>query len=83
MIKPIDLGFFWLKVICVAPQQHTSIQYHQRRVELLLGFWGIPGIWLVLPHHQHTLFYGIYVEFAFGKVDERDIIRNEDLYDRA
>lgn len=75
MAKLISLPFFWLKLIYVSGR--TSLQYHNDRTE-----WHI-GIYKVNPKEIHRMQHGVFIELAFGKPREDDIVRLEDDYGRS
>ena len=77
-IKLIDLNFFWIKLIRV--NTRTSLQYHQYRTELHISKYGLQ---LYMPLERHRMASGTFLEIAWGKVAEDDIIRLEDDYGRA
>lgn len=77
MITLIKTPWFWFKVLKV--QGKTSLQYHTRRTELQIG---ANGIHLCKPFVVHRLEHGWFVEFAWGRPNERDVVRLEDLYGR-
>ena len=74
MIKLIHTKRFWCKFIRVTGQ--TSYQSHHNRNELHIG------IAKVAKEQKHRLNPGWYIEFAWGKPEEDDIIRYEDNYGR-
>lgn len=72
----------WVKVIRVDPGHRTSLQYHLCRSELHIGLdkW----CWrLVRPHDRHCMAGGLYLEIAWGRPTEADIVRVFDFYGRA
>ncbi len=78
MIKIISREDFWLKLICVSGR--ISLQSHCQRSELHIG---TRGVNFIRKLEKHRLERGIYLELAFGKPDENDIVRYEDDYGRG
>lgn len=79
MVKLIDIRILWIKIIRVELGERTSLQYHARRSELHLS---TEGIRYVPRKVLHRLYFGIYLELAWGCVSEHDIVRVQDDYDR-
>lgn len=79
MIKIIYFKKFWLKIIKVKKGEQTSLQSHNFRIEYHFWFWGFKKIDIGIKHRIQN---GLYLELAFGKPDESDIIRYEDEYGR-
>jgi hypothetical protein len=83
-----------VKIIHVRRGQRTSLQYHARRSELHIGWevipWGQaygvdldrPVLRLVRPFKEHRMQGGTYIEIAWGRPREDDIVRVEDDYSR-
>lgn len=91
MWKLFDNGKVWLKVIRVEPFQETSLQRHALRREIHICLWQFKSGWArswnvwkyVRPHDLHRLLPGLYIEVAWGWLDENDIIREYDRYGRS
>lgn len=77
MIKFIHTKKFWLKLIRVTGR--TSLQSHRFRTEYHISIKGIKKIKL---REKHRIISGWYIELAFGRPNEYDIIRHEDDYGR-
>jgi hypothetical protein len=80
--------WLWIKIINVYPGQRTSSQYHQRRGEwhwrLSWRLWRTDLSWcrVIKPNILHRMKAGWYIEIAWGRPDENDIIRLSDDYGR-
>lgn len=77
-----NTGWFWVKVIKVNDGHRTSWQWHRKRAEVHIGikprsfnYYGKRSI--------HEMTPGLYIELAWGKTDESDIIRVSDDYGRT
>ena len=75
------LPFLWVKVIVVNSNHRTSVQIHRERTELHIalrlhreGWYGRK----VPKGHVHVLATGRYIEIAWGRPREEDIIRLAD-----
>lgn len=75
-IKFIALKNFWFKLIRVKRGQRTSLQKHKDRKEIHVG------IQFVDKNLPHRIAHGFYIEMAFGKPRENDIVRLKDDYGR-
>lgn len=75
MWKLISAKKFWLKFILV--KGRTSLQSHSERTEWHFGLYKVP------PREKHRLLKGVYLELAYGKPREDDMVRYEDDYGRA
>lgn len=75
-LKLISTPFFWVKIILVKKGHRTSLQRHDERIEYHVG------IQLIDKEIAHRMGRGIYLEFAFGKPKESDIVRLKDDYGR-
>lgn len=73
---------FWIKLIEVKPGQCTSLQYHHARRELHIGLdrwhWRYIG-----KKARHSMHEGMYLELAWGRPREEDIVRITDMYGRV
>lgn len=91
MWKVLDTGSFWVKVIRVEPFQETSLQYHRLRNELHIRLWGFKTgyvrlwrFWKYVPKRMpHRLLPGVYLELAWGRTFEFDVVRLYDRYGRC
>ena len=81
----IACKWFWIKLIYVRPDHYTSSQYHANRAEFHMLVWPpIPWEWrLVRRYKVHRLVHGLYVELAWGRPSESDIVRLRDRYGRC
>ena len=80
-LKLYDNGRFWIKILRV--RGRTSEQSHDHRAELLIRVWDPVFIRKVQKDTVHRLGPGWWIEFAWGKVDEKDCVRYKDDYGRA
>ena len=78
MFKLIHTNNFWCKFIFVTGR--TSLQSHDKRTEYQIS---IRGVQKIVPKQKHRMEKGVYIELAFGRPDEEDIIRYEDDYGRG
>lgn len=73
--------WLWVKIIHVRKGQRTSNQYHQHRAEFHFRLNDLR--WRVVKRDiLHRMKPGLYVEIAWGRPDEADIIRLSDDYGR-
>ena len=77
--KLFDIGFLWVKIIVVNKGQRTSLQYHFNRTEIHIGG---KKVRFYPPLRRHRMTCGRYLEIAWGKPREEDIVRLKDDYDR-
>lgn len=75
----LKLPFFWIKYLYIKDGHRTSTQYHHHRSELHISRHGIR---VYKPKDVHTCLAGRYVEFAWGRPDDKDIVRTDDPYRR-
>jgi hypothetical protein len=78
----------WVKIIHVYPGQRTSDQYHAKRSEWhwRLGWPHMRGsMWckVIRVGRLHRMSQGWYVEVAWGRPHENDIVRLSDDYGRT
>ncbi len=71
----LKLPFLWIKILKVEEGQRTSLQSHENRAELHIA--------LVPKRKKHRLYSGTYLEIAWGKPEEEDIVRYNDDYGRS
>jgi len=80
-IKFLSLPFAWMKFIHVKKGHQNSLHIHYKRNELVLR---LPlSFFSVKKEQPHRLVSGSYIEFAYGKPEETDILRLEDDYARV
>lgn len=79
MLTLIGVSRFWIKLIRVHPGRRTSLQLHKHRAELHISR---RGFTFVEPYTLHRMTGGWYIELAFGRPREDDIVRTQDDFNR-
>lgn len=77
MLVVVQSTRLWVKLIRV--HSRTSLQYHCFRSELHLG----RSVLLVRPFEKHRMTRGWYIEIAWGRPMEDDIVRLDDDFGRT
>lgn len=83
MITLLHFDKVWLKFIHVLPGESTSDQSHNERAEIHVKIYPIPSIKKIKIGDRHRMVGGMYVEIAYGRPREEDIIRYSDKYGRS
>lgn len=78
MLLLIRTKRFWVKILRV--RGRTSLQSHNERSELHISFNSVKRIPVKTVHRMTR---GWYLELAWGRPVEEDIVRYEDDYNRA
>lgn len=80
-LKFISSPWFWMKFIHVDKGHQNSLHVHHKRNEFVLR---IPfHFFFIKKEKPHRLATGNYIELAYGRPSEDDILRLEDDYARV